>query len=168
LRQEFRELELLDEITKLRHQGHLPRRVAGIYRGQLLASYRAWKGVFPDPEHFNSAIRSKPDDGNPVNNYGSWRPTLENPKSGKGVKKQTQSKRKPEAGEHAELPAVKKQAINSSSTFDTQALPPLFVERPVQPVSPVGLIWDSTNYSCAYDALFTPLACLWDENPEMW
>ncbi|KAJ7939700.1 hypothetical protein B0H13DRAFT_1539107, partial [Mycena leptocephala] len=36
LRQEFRELELLDEITKLRHEGNLPRTVSGIYRGQLL------------------------------------------------------------------------------------------------------------------------------------
>ncbi|KAJ6623683.1 hypothetical protein B0H10DRAFT_1742915, partial [Mycena sp. CBHHK59/15] len=43
LRQEFRELELLDEITKLRHEGSLPRKVTGIYRGQLLISYRAWK-----------------------------------------------------------------------------------------------------------------------------
>ncbi|KAJ7840443.1 hypothetical protein B0H13DRAFT_1649692, partial [Mycena leptocephala] len=32
LRQEFRELELLDEITRLRHEGRLPRRVTGIYR----------------------------------------------------------------------------------------------------------------------------------------
>ncbi|KAJ6623684.1 hypothetical protein B0H10DRAFT_1786085 [Mycena sp. CBHHK59/15] len=42
------------------------------------------------------------------------------------------------------------------------------VERPVQSVCPVGLIWDSTNYSCAYDALFTSLACLWSENPQLW
>ncbi|KAJ7831364.1 hypothetical protein B0H13DRAFT_1915472 [Mycena leptocephala] len=45
LRQEFRELELLDEITRLRHEGRLPKRVTGIYRGQLLSSYRAWKGT---------------------------------------------------------------------------------------------------------------------------
>jgi hypothetical protein len=31
LRQEFRELELLDEITRLRHEGRLPKRVTGIY-----------------------------------------------------------------------------------------------------------------------------------------
>ncbi|KAJ7085023.1 hypothetical protein C8R43DRAFT_909246, partial [Mycena crocata] len=43
LRQEFRELELLDEITKLGYEGRLPKRVTGIYRRQLLASYRAWK-----------------------------------------------------------------------------------------------------------------------------
>src|SRR6201992_848588 len=44
LRQEFRELEILDEITRLRCEGKLPRSVTGIYRGQLLASYRKWKG----------------------------------------------------------------------------------------------------------------------------
>ncbi|KAJ7914979.1 hypothetical protein B0H13DRAFT_2458344, partial [Mycena leptocephala] len=27
---------------------------------------------------------------------------------------------------------------------------------------------DSTNYSCVYDALFTSLACVWAESPELW
>jgi hypothetical protein len=49
LRQEFRELELLDEITRLRNEGRSPRRVTGIYRGQLLPSYCAWKGNSADP-----------------------------------------------------------------------------------------------------------------------
>ncbi|KAJ7122511.1 hypothetical protein C8R43DRAFT_841236, partial [Mycena crocata] len=44
LRQEFRELELLDEITRLRFESNLPRCVTGIYRGDLLASYKQWVG----------------------------------------------------------------------------------------------------------------------------
>ncbi|KAJ7831365.1 hypothetical protein B0H13DRAFT_1915473 [Mycena leptocephala] len=32
----------------------------------------------------------------------------------------------------------------------------------------MGLIWDGTNYSCAYDAFFVPLACLWRDNPQLW
>ncbi|KAJ7622008.1 hypothetical protein DFH06DRAFT_1143412 [Mycena polygramma] len=35
-------------------------------------------------------------------------------------------------------------------------------------VGPVGLIWDSTNYSCAYDALFTSIGHIWTENPVEW
>ncbi|KAJ7939757.1 hypothetical protein B0H13DRAFT_1586961 [Mycena leptocephala] len=35
-------------------------------------------------------------------------------------------------------------------------------------VSPVGLVWDSTNYSCGYDAFFTSLACLWRKDPDVW
>ncbi|KAJ7606063.1 hypothetical protein DFH06DRAFT_919461, partial [Mycena polygramma] len=33
---------------------------------------------------------------------------------------------------------------------------------------PVGLIWDRTNYSCAYDALFTSIGHIWRENPVEW
>ncbi|KAJ6522021.1 hypothetical protein B0H19DRAFT_901105, partial [Mycena capillaripes] len=36
LRQELRELEILDEITKLRFEGRLPRCVTGIYRRRLI------------------------------------------------------------------------------------------------------------------------------------
>ncbi|KAJ7814972.1 hypothetical protein B0H14DRAFT_2265263, partial [Mycena olivaceomarginata] len=36
LRQELRELEVLDEITKLRFEGKLPLSVTGIYRRRLL------------------------------------------------------------------------------------------------------------------------------------
>ncbi|KAJ7710833.1 hypothetical protein B0H17DRAFT_913503, partial [Mycena rosella] len=43
LRQEFRELELLDELTRLKFEDKLPRSVTGLYRGQLLSSYKAWK-----------------------------------------------------------------------------------------------------------------------------
>ncbi|KAJ7914148.1 hypothetical protein B0H13DRAFT_1873227 [Mycena leptocephala] len=34
----------------------------------------------------------------------------------------------------------------------------LVTEPPTKPLPPMGLIWDSTNYSCTYDAIFTPLA----------
>ncbi|KAJ7695912.1 hypothetical protein B0H17DRAFT_896690, partial [Mycena rosella] len=33
---------------------------------------------------------------------------------------------------------------------------------------PTGLIWDSTNYSCAYDALFTSMADIWKDDPVLW
>ncbi|KAJ7828417.1 hypothetical protein B0H13DRAFT_1656304, partial [Mycena leptocephala] len=154
LRQEFRELELLDEITKLCHEGHLPRRVTGIYRGKLLASYKAWKGNAADPPHFHPAIRAGPGDKEPLTDYSAWKPTIQKPTAKKGL----QNKRK--AGEHEDVPPGKKLAKDnlSSSTL----------EPPVRSLSPVGLIWDSTNYSCAYDALFTSLACVWAENPELW
>ncbi|KAJ7114876.1 hypothetical protein C8R44DRAFT_563534, partial [Mycena epipterygia] len=36
LRQEFRELEILDEITRLRFEGKLPSSVHGLYRRRLI------------------------------------------------------------------------------------------------------------------------------------
>jgi hypothetical protein len=34
--------------------------------------------------------------------------------------------------------------------------------------SPIGLIWDGINYSCAYDALLTIIHCIWHEDPIKW
>ncbi|KAF8222351.1 hypothetical protein L208DRAFT_1524316, partial [Tricholoma matsutake] len=34
--------------------------------------------------------------------------------------------------------------------------------------SPAGLIWDSENYSCAYDALFSILCDIWIQDPKKW
>jgi len=31
--------------------------------------------------------------------------------------------------------------------------------------SPLGLVWDGDNYSCAYDALFTILLSIWSQDP---
>ncbi|KAJ7249817.1 hypothetical protein C8J57DRAFT_976508, partial [Mycena rebaudengoi] len=44
LRQELREIEILDEITRLRYEGSLPRHVTGLYRRHLLRAYQLWKG----------------------------------------------------------------------------------------------------------------------------
>jgi hypothetical protein len=33
---------------------------------------------------------------------------------------------------------------------------------------PKGLIWDSINYSCSYDSVFTILYHIWNENPNYW
>ena len=34
--------------------------------------------------------------------------------------------------------------------------------------APIGLIWDSHDYSCAYDAVFTVLGDIWVYDPTMW
>ena len=33
---------------------------------------------------------------------------------------------------------------------------------------PVGIIWDSHDYSCSYDSIFTILGDIWAYNPTMW
>jgi hypothetical protein len=45
LRQEFCELELLDEITKLRYEGKLPDHIEGNLRNSLIRAYQKWKGT---------------------------------------------------------------------------------------------------------------------------
>ena len=62
LRQEFRELELLDKITRLRYVGKLPANVSGNTRNDLITSFRSWKGnqyvpsLFTDPSSGQHAM----------------------------------------------------------------------------------------------------------------
>ncbi|KAJ7697106.1 hypothetical protein B0H16DRAFT_1350276 [Mycena metata] len=173
LRQEFRELELLDEITKLRWEGKLPMTITGIYRGQLLSSYKKWKGnTLIDPPHFHPSIRFKAgvDDIDTPIQYGTWKSTAKKESAAKS--KPTPKKRK------AEEPASTTQAKKQRTQQGTKAMQnvttaPAKVHgtdpRAVMAYAgPVGLIWDSMNYTCSYDALLTPLACLWNENPRQW
>ncbi|KAF8176753.1 hypothetical protein K438DRAFT_1607274 [Mycena galopus ATCC 62051] len=155
LRQEFRELEMLDEITRLRYEGHLPTEVRGVYRKNLLRSYISWKGPQKklDPAHFHPAIRynSKLDENEEAVEYGEWEATIKK-------KKPSAKKRKPEG--EIEIQPTKK--INASSG-PVSAPPPPLAER-----QPLGLIWDSLNYSCSYNALFTCLMGVLDSDSDRW
>ena len=57
LRQEFRELELLDEVTKTRYLGKLPPIVTGDTRNAVISSFRKWKGVQYVPKAVHPALR---------------------------------------------------------------------------------------------------------------
>ncbi|KAJ7916609.1 hypothetical protein B0H13DRAFT_1609169 [Mycena leptocephala] len=161
LRQEFRELELLDEITRLRHEGRLPRRVTGIYRGQLLSSYRAWKGNLTDPGHLHPALASQHDEIDPTSDYGPWKPTI-------GAQKTPRIKRKAGEDEHEDTPAAKKKTMTATASVSAKVSNHTASRSLLQACGPMGLIWDGTNYSCAHDAFFAPLACLWNGNPQLW
>jgi hypothetical protein len=57
LRQEFFELELLDEITKLRYEGRLPHHIQGNFRNSLITAYQTWKGTNYIPELTHPALK---------------------------------------------------------------------------------------------------------------
>ncbi|KAH9834254.1 uncharacterized protein C8Q71DRAFT_797996 [Rhodofomes roseus] len=57
LRQEFRELELLDEITKLKYDGTLSPSVEGVTCVALIHSYRTMKGAKYMPNTMHSALK---------------------------------------------------------------------------------------------------------------
>ncbi|KAJ6541087.1 hypothetical protein DFH09DRAFT_929371 [Mycena vulgaris] len=165
LRQELRELEILDEITRLCFEDLLPRTVTGIYRGRLITTYRAWKGkVTAEPAHFHPAIRwnTSIDGRDPQIVYGAWKPTIKKGPSASNA----QSKREAETTLQQPPPKKVNRTVfaaptsvvaSAASSTSVIALP-----------GPTGLIWDSTNYSCAYDSLFTTLANIWRDNPADW
>jgi len=59
LRQEFRELEILDEITKLRFEGNLPDNVDSKRRYGLLNQFKKWKGDLYEPANIHPALSWK-------------------------------------------------------------------------------------------------------------
>ena len=56
LRQEFRELEILDDITRLRYEGKLPEYFDGNVRHALCHQYQQWKGSYYIPSKTDSAL----------------------------------------------------------------------------------------------------------------
>ena len=75
LRQEFRELEILDEITQLKYESLLPKQVDGHWRNTLLINFREWKGLNYVPPQTHPAIQWN--EKNPldisVSEYISWK-----------------------------------------------------------------------------------------------
>ena len=56
LRQEFRELELLDDITTLAYRSILPKEINGLTRGIRIKQYRDWKGHDYVPKNVHRSI----------------------------------------------------------------------------------------------------------------
>ncbi|KAJ7734608.1 hypothetical protein B0H16DRAFT_1327487 [Mycena metata] len=162
LRQELRELEILDEITRLRFEGLLPRSVTGLYRRRLLRSYYAWKTDYRDPHHFHPSLRWDKSQGPRVPSavvYSEWRPSV----------KFTQKRKNAivASGQHSEEPPRKRAKLD-----DIEAEERAIRLNPSGPGVnrriPMGLKWDSCDYSCGYDATFTILADLWLDDGRKW
>ncbi|KAJ7441885.1 hypothetical protein FB451DRAFT_1057983 [Mycena latifolia] len=166
LRQELRELELLDEITRLNFDGKLPRSVTGIYRRQLIRSYLLWRGDNPEPSHFHPAIRHNPniDPEIPVAlDYAEWRPSTDGKSKRKHNKEDQEDTAEEKARPRKKTKTKYKQMPTRGSVAVSDGL------RGCSALSePVGLIWDSRDYSCGYDAVFTILYNVWLENKEVW
>jgi hypothetical protein len=73
----------------------------------------------------------------------------------KGTITNSNSKKRKLAKDDDETTRKKKRIKVSSSSDNTQ-------------ISPVGLSWDSKDWSCAYDAIFTILHDIWIQNPNKW
>ncbi|KAJ3832658.1 hypothetical protein F5878DRAFT_702878 [Lentinula raphanica] len=62
LRREYRELELLDELTSLRFANKLPSSVCGSTRKLLIETFLQWKGAQYLPSNIHCSIKSTPND----------------------------------------------------------------------------------------------------------
>ena len=166
LRQEFRELELLDDITNLRYLGKLPATVYGDTRNNVISTFRQWRGLHYIPRQVHRAIRWSKHD--PlievesreldtqlaiVNNMKTHKNT------GKIASKKIRSSGIP-ATDPLSFPIVPNASKNKMKEVRDEA------GQYPHYLSPKGMRW--SNNSCAYDSLFTPLFTLWCSDREGW
>jgi hypothetical protein len=174
LRQEFRELELLDDICHLRYIGKLDGSVVGDRRQTLIHTFRTWKGENYVPVSVHKAIHwGKTDpfhtDEELEANTVRWQ-IIEKPK------KTTQEKQKPtemvlsskrkaqQEPEHCKLPESFHESLGSpvkkSKISHIVNIPPS--EHSTNPA--VGTVWSEN--SCAYDCIISILYNTWLDDHE--
>ncbi|KAM6490121.1 hypothetical protein JOM56_014440, partial [Amanita muscaria] len=179
LRQEFRELELLNEITKLKYNSLLPEDMQKLQiRNTLIRQFQTYKGrnfvptgvpknlqwsdiapmkiilpVADSPwklilkDNQNQLIANK------SNEFQNMSTNVYIPAKGT-IPLNDKFKRKYENSLDEDL-------IQSKKRKTCKWFKP-------SDIAPVGLSWDSINYSCAYDALFTILINIWIQDPKKW
>lgn len=176
LRQEYRELELLDEMTRLRFEGDLPKHIIGTRNFQIYL-YRLWKGERFMPETMPRALQWSahiPYDNDEPKDELVWQllrvndnkrengaEDANNPASQKLSHSAIAKKLK----QHNYVPAEgSKRYDNIRLTDDiaTEGGRPNKRIRTSAPggrvyVGPQGITWNAINFSCAYDSLFTIL-----------
>jgi len=172
LRQEFRELELLDEITDLRYNGKLHKSVVGEQRNMLIMAFIQWKGMHHVPSTIHKAIRWNSRDPllEPEIEDVRWKivekqkkhaaatPAKANPTSAssKSLKRKISM-----ITDNSTTENLKKKAKTSHNTPHMASGSTTFHISP-----PSGLIWSNNSY--AYDAVFTIIYSLWRNNPTYW
>ena len=181
LRQEFRELEILDEITKMRYEGSLPDDINGHRRNTVIRQFQKLKGTGYVPKNVHPAIKwskNNPLDMLPVVTDSPWqivKAQKKNNTKSKSVKSNIQGYVAAKgtvpviaymSHEHDSYSKSKKRKSVETTQQNVKKIK--FTHDVDDREGPLGIMWDESNYSCAYDALFTVLFCIWTENPTKW
>jgi hypothetical protein len=171
LRQEFRELELLDDITRLNFDDKLPLNIAmADRRNTIIDLFRKWKGQKYIPSAMHPAIRwSKTDPFLEYQDCVDWQREVTKSKVDNGETKINAATIPVAVTHFATLPPKRKEidAVvpqchkTKKGKFSHHTDP----SSPVQLKVPLGTQWQ--NNSCAYDAIITILFNIWyDPNSE--
>ena len=174
LRQEFRELELLDEITKLKYERKLPSSINGHRRNTVIRQFQEWKGTLYNPSSVHPAIRwhrGDPLSMLPVVTDSPWQIV----QKVNGTKyKESKSKKCMDnfVPANGSVPVTLKRKA-SDTPDELYNAPVLKKKRMLTEIQseiqmPLGFIWDGEHYSCAYDAVLTVLLSIWTQEPSKW
>jgi hypothetical protein len=185
LRQEFRELELLDEITKLSYEGTLPNNINGNVRNARIRQFQLYKGTEYVPANVSKQLKWTSTDPMDLLNIvtdSAWQIIKDKRKMHNSVLEHNeypnvQTKRK-DFSTHTFVIAKGTAPVQNTNSTKWKADEELINEHskkkkakltfiPSQD-TPVGITWDSEDYSCAYDAVFSILCDVWIQNPAKW
>ena len=185
LQQEFRELELLNEITRLRWEGNLKPGIGGNTRSTLLKSYFKAYGKARCPSNVHPAVRwGKPGDKTLSIDYDDddnfvWKNLDAKSKESKNKKttpadNNISSKHiiKKSVDDVSKKVGVKRKANdkedNSRLRTDIVHITKKQKTRRGRPETFRGLQWRSSTQSCAYDAILTIISNIYYHNPRRW
>jgi len=156
LKDEFLDLEILNEITRQKFSGKMPAQVTSNIRHVRIAQFlSAIKGDL-NIKDLHCALKWTETDAEARVSRGvtlAKSLNMDNPSTPSRKRLQTTDDTTPLKKRRRITQAVVSPIkLPKSSTINTSA---------DQSQCHIGLIWDSINYSCAYDALITPLYNLW-------
>jgi hypothetical protein len=170
LRQEFREQEILDHITRLRYETGLPHHIDGNRRNTIIRQYQKWKGTSYVPEQVDQHLSWSTRDTMqllPVVTDTPWQLIDKDSTKSKSITKlKVVTNFVPAQGTTAITPQSTSKKRKTDIDVDVSRASK--AQRISSTVSPRGLVWDGDNYSCAYDSLFTVLFDVWKENQPLW
>ena len=179
-------LEILDEITRQSYENTLPKHINGNLRNALVRQYQLHKGTEYIPS--NVPIQLKWTLANPMNllpviTDSPWQMVDGNKSRVDKQQLKQDSNTIPKKNyntyayvaakgtiplDNSSGPRGAKRKINSKITETVSKSKKPRTSFNENQDSPVGLIWDSKNWSCAYDAIFTILCDIWIQNPKKW
>ncbi|KAF8702360.1 hypothetical protein AX14_014404 [Amanita brunnescens Koide BX004] len=172
LRQEFRDLELLDEITKSRYEGNLTNSICGEHRNVLIHAFRLHKGMSHVPINVHNSIKWNKKDPmlDPIADDMPWNMVSKLKKQATIATANTnrtshdinstpvaKGKRKEITPQKEHKAKVHKTQSNSAKSNGGSNTDP-------QSLSPYGMNWHQN--SCAYDAVLSILHSIWLGNKE--
>jgi uncharacterized protein DUF6570/helitron helicase-like protein/PIF1-like helicase len=165
LRQEFRELELLDDITSVSYAGKLPATVCGVTRNNIIQAFRAWKGDQYVPKLVHPVIRWSKRDPLPESCVYDLKESMAVNTTTAMKKKRTISELQPEGqienDYEEDMPVTKKRRRHGPTTAASAVAP-----STVTYIVPVGMVWSQN--SCAYDSIFTIIFAIWCNDKDKW
>ena len=165
LRQEFRDLELLDEITKLHYLGKIPSSVNGNQRNALIHTFRLHKGLTYVPSVVHQSIKWSKQDPmlDPIADDLQWKiVTTESTAMSKTEILKEMPTTPHKSSKRKEITPEKEHRTKINKATSKPKNHTAGINMDVQSLTPIGTIWSQN--SCAYDAVLCIMHSIWSSN----